>query len=183
MTGWPYTFSISITSRSVNDTLGHLVGDELLIEVARRLRDSVDEGDLVARLGGDEFAVLQTSIRSAYDISALAERVRNAVKAPYELGDLRAVVNVSIGIAQAPDDAATSVELLKRADLALYKAKGDGRGTFRFFEADMDSRLRARRALETELRNAIVNNEFRLFYQPIVNVVENRIDCIEGLLR
>ena len=167
----------------VNDTLGHLVGDELLTEVGQRLKNCVSDSDLVARLGGDEFAVLQTSIRGPRDISAFAERVRTAVKAPYELGGLRAVIDVSIGISQAPQDGATSVELLKRADLALYEAKADGRGTFRFFETDMDSRVQARRTLETELRNAIVNNEFRLLYQPIVNIRENRIDCVEALVR
>ena len=167
----------------VNDTLGHLVGDELLKQVAERLRDCVGDRGVVARLGGDEFAILQLAVHGLDDISSLAEQVRTAVKAPYELGGLRAVVDVSIGISQAPDDGKSSVELLKRADLALYKAKGDGRGTFRFFEADIDSRLRARRRLEIELRNAIANDEFRLFYQPAVNIREDRIDCVEGLLR
>jgi len=116
-------------------------------------------------------------------MSALAERIRSALKAPYDLGGLRAVIDVSIGISQAPRDGTSPVELLKRADLALYKAKEDGRSTFRFFEADMDARMRARRTLETELRNAIVNNEFRLFYEPVVNIRENEVDCVEGLLR
>ena len=167
----------------VNDTLGHLVGDELLREVAERLRACVRDVDTVARLGGDEFAVVQTSVEDPEDMFALAERIRAALKAPYDLGGLRAVIDVSIGISQAPRDGTSPVELLKRADLALYKAKEDGRSTVRVFEADMDTRMRARRTLETELRNAIVNNEFRLFYEPIVNIRDNEIDCVEGLLR
>ncbi|MBI4274274.1 MAG: diguanylate cyclase, partial [Rhizobiales bacterium] len=125
--------------KHVNDTLGHLIGDELLKVVADRLRSCVRESDTVARLGGDEFAIIQTAIERPSDVVNLANRIQTAVKAPYDLGTLNAVIDVSIGIALAPSDATESAELMKRADMALYKAKADGRGTYRFFEPEMDA--------------------------------------------
>jgi diguanylate cyclase (GGDEF)-like protein/PAS domain S-box-containing protein len=169
--------------KQVNDTRGHLAGDELLKAVADRLRGCVREIDTVARLGGDEFAIIQTAIKKPAETSALADRIRAAIKAPYDFGDLQAVVGVSIGISHAPHDATASAELMKRADLALYKAKGDGRDMYRFFEPEMDARITARRKLEADLRNAIVNSEFELFYQPVVNIQRNEIVGVEGLLR
>jgi len=169
--------------KDVNDTLGHLIGDELLKAVADRLRGCVRETDTVARLGGDEFAIIQTAIEHPVDISNLADRIRAAITAPYDLGGLQAIVDVSIGISHAPNDATTSAELMKRADLALYKVKGEGRGTYRFFEPEMVGRIASRRKLEANLRNAIVKGEFELFYQPVVNIEDNRVVGLEGLLR
>ena len=168
--------------KDVNDTLGHLVGDELLKVVAERLQECVRDSDTVARLGGDEFAIIQNSADQP-DISMLADRIRSALKAPYDLGGLRANVDVSIGIARSPIDGTTSAELIKRADSALYRAKADGRGTYRFFEPAMDVIMRLRRKLEADLRDALVNGEFELFYQPIVDIETNDIVGLEGLLR
>jgi diguanylate cyclase (GGDEF)-like protein/PAS domain S-box-containing protein len=169
--------------KDVNDTLGHLVGDELLKVVAERLQECVRDIGTVARLGGDEFAIIQESIEQQADISLLADQIRSAIKAPYDLGGLRANVDVSIGIARSPNDGTTSAELIKRADLALYQAKGDGRGAYRFFEPAMDAILKARRKLEADLRDALIKGEFELFYQPIVEVDNRSIVGLEGLLR
>jgi diguanylate cyclase (GGDEF)-like protein/PAS domain S-box-containing protein len=169
--------------KHVNDTLGHLIGDELLRAVADRLRGCIQEIDAVARLGGDEFAIIQSAITRPGDIHALVDRITAAIKTPYELGGFQTVVDVSIGIAQAPADATTSDELMKRADMALYRAKSDGRGTYRFFESEMLARTAVRRALEASLRNSIVNGELELFYQPVVNITEYRVVGLEALLR
>jgi diguanylate cyclase (GGDEF)-like protein/PAS domain S-box-containing protein len=167
----------------VNDTLGHLVGDELLMAVADRLRICVEETDTVARLGGDEFAIIHVETEGVEDTSCLADRICAAIKAPYDLGGLQANVDVSIGIARAPREPIRSAELMKRADVALYRAKGDGRSVYRFFEPGMFARIAARRSLETDLRNGIARGEFQLFYQPVVNIEDNRIVGLEGLLR
>ena len=167
----------------VNDTLGHLVGDELLKAVADRLRGCVEEGDVIARLGGDEFAIIHVEIEGTEDSSRLADRICAEIKAPYDIGGLQATVDVSIGVARAPKESIRSAELMKRADVALYRAKGDGRSVYRIFEPGMFSRIAARRALESDLRNGIARGEFQLFYQPVVNIEENRIVGLEGLLR
>ena len=120
--------------KSVNDTLGHLVGDELLKAVANRLRACVRESDTAARVGGDEFAVVQTGIDTATDTATLARRICESLRAPYDLLGQTVMVDVSIGIAVAPNDGTEPTELLKNADMALYGAKAHGRGTYRFFE-------------------------------------------------
>jgi diguanylate cyclase (GGDEF)-like protein len=167
----------------VNDTAGHLVGDDLLKAVADRLRDCVEETDVVARLGGDEFAIIHVEIEGAEDASRLAERICAAIKAPYNLVGLQATVDVSIGIVRAPGGSIRTAELMKQADVALYRAKSDGRGVYRFFEPAMFARVTARRALETDLRGGIARGEFELYYQPVVNIENNRIVGVEGLLR
>jgi diguanylate cyclase (GGDEF)-like protein len=167
----------------VNDTHGHLAGDELLKAVADRLRGCVAETDVVARLGGDEFAIIHLESEGGEDAARLAQRILATIKAPYQIGGLQASVDVSIGIARAPDGAIRSAELMKRADVALYRAKGDGRSIYRFFEPAMFAQVAARRALETDLRNGIARGEFRLLYQPVVNIETNRIVGVEGLLR
>jgi diguanylate cyclase (GGDEF)-like protein len=169
--------------KQVNDTAGHLIGDEVLKAVADRLRGCVRETDTVARLSGDEFAIIQTAIEQPTDISALADRIQATIKAPFDLVGLHAAVDVSIGISLAPNDATNSTDLMKQADMALYKAKTDGRGTYRFFESEMDTRMKARRKLETDLRNAIVNGGFELFYQPVVNLRNDEVVGLEALLR
>jgi diguanylate cyclase (GGDEF)-like protein/PAS domain S-box-containing protein len=169
--------------KHVNDTLGHLAGDELLKNVARRLLGCVKQGDCVARLGGDEFAVIATEIKHPGDISFLADRIRSAIKAPYDLGGHQAYVGVSIGISCAPDHGTASAELMKRADMALYTAKVDGRDMYRFFEPEMDARVEARRKMVADLRDALVNGEFEMFYQPVVDIKSNEIVGVEGLLR
>ena len=169
--------------KTVNDTLGHFIGDELLKAVADRLRDCIRDVDMIGRLGGDEFAIVQTGISGPDDISALAMRIREAVTESYDLGGIQAVADLSIGIALAPDDAQDAAELMKRADMALYRAKSEGRSRYRFFEPAMDAEMKARRTLDTELREALANDEFTLFYQPVVNVDSDTIVGVEALLR
>jgi diguanylate cyclase (GGDEF)-like protein/PAS domain S-box-containing protein len=169
--------------KHINDTAGHLIGDEVLKTVAERLRGCIRESDTVARLSGDEFAIIQTAIEQPTDISALADRIQTVIKTPYDIAGLHAAVDVSIGISLAPNDATDATDLMKQADMALYKSKTDGRGTYRFFEAEMDARLKARRKLEADLRHAIVNNEFELLYQPVVNLRDDDIIGLEALLR
>jgi diguanylate cyclase (GGDEF)-like protein/PAS domain S-box-containing protein len=169
--------------KSVNDTLGHHIGDELLKIVAARLRNSVREVDTVARVGGDEFAIVQTGVGLPIDVAVLARRICDAIKAPYDLQGHAVVLDTSIGISMAPSDGTDPNELLKNADMALYGAKADGRGAYRFFEPAMDARMKARRSLEMALRQALGNGDFELHYQPIVNLSDHRISCCEALLR
>jgi diguanylate cyclase (GGDEF)-like protein len=169
--------------KRVNDTLGHPIGDQLLKQVADRLRACVRDIDLVARLSGDEFAVIQSSIEDPADVSALATRIRDAIHAPYEIEGHHIVVDISVGISIAPNDATEFNELLKAADIALYEAKNTGRGTYCFFEADMNARMQTRSGLERDLRNALANGEFELHYQPIMRLADNAIGGCEALLR
>jgi diguanylate cyclase (GGDEF)-like protein/PAS domain S-box-containing protein len=169
--------------KAVNDTLGHLVGDELLKQVADRLRGCVREIDTVARLGGDEFAVIQAALVEASDAALLVQRLRDALKAPYSVDGNHVVIDTSIGIAMSPADGVSVEELLKNADLAAYAAKAHGRGTYRFFEAEMDRRIKLRRVMELDLRHALSNGEFKLFYQPIVNLQTGEATCLEALIR
>ncbi|MET3912894.1 diguanylate cyclase (GGDEF)-like protein [Bradyrhizobium sp. S3.3.6] len=169
--------------KQVNDTLGHPVGDALLCAVAARLSACVREGDTVARLGGDEFALIQSEVRNADDAAHLARCVVEHVGAPYELNGHRVIVGCSAGISLAPGDGTTREKLLKNADMALYRSKMDGRGTWRFFEPAMDTSLQTRRALEIDLREAMDKDEFDLFYQPIYDLRMDRISGFEALLR
>jgi diguanylate cyclase (GGDEF)-like protein len=169
--------------KEVNDTLGHPAGDTLLQAVAARLRGCISEPTLIARLGGDEFAVIEYVANPAVEATALAERIRMALCEPFDLGDHQVVTGTSIGIAIAPRDGMGSDEILKSADLALYSAKSGGRGSFRFFEPELDELMRARRDLERDMRNALANGEFELHYQPFVNAKSGEISGCEALLR
>ncbi len=169
--------------KGVNDTLGHQVGDELLKTVAARLRDCVRDVDTVARVGGDEFAIIHTGVEQPNDAAMLARRICEAVKEPCDLHGHAVIVDTSIGIALAPGDGTDPTELLKNADMALYRAKADGRGTYRFFEPAMDARMKTRRTLELALRMALANGEFELYYQPLVSLDDRRITCCEALIR
>ena len=169
--------------KRVNDTLGHAIGDEVLKDVADRLRGCVREIDAIARLSGDEFAIIQTSLEQPSDAAALAMRIREAIKAPYNLNGHSVVVDSSIGISIAPNDSTKLDELLKTADIALYEAKTSGRGTYCFYEPELDARIKARSKLELDLRKALVNGEFALLYQPVVNLQNNKISACEALLR
>jgi diguanylate cyclase (GGDEF)-like protein/PAS domain S-box-containing protein len=168
--------------KHVNDTLGHAVGDELLRSVAARLRSCVREVDTVARLGGDEFAVVQSAAQPD-EAAMLARRIVEVIGAPYDVEGHRVTVGASVGITMAPADGSTHQKLLKNADVALYRAKAEGRGTWRFFEAEMDARLQARRSLELDLHAALENDEFELFYQPQFDLRRDRVSVLEALLR
>ena len=169
--------------KKVNDTLGHPVGDHLLKTVAHRLRNCVREVDTVARLGGDEFAIIQPAIEQPRNAAVFANRILDAVAAPYQIGGHEIIVSTSIGIAISPDDGTEIDQLMKNADMALYGAKAVERGTYHFFAAEMDARMKARAKMETDLRKALVNGEFELFYQPLINVQRNEVSCCEALLR
>ena len=169
--------------KQVNDTLGHPVGDELLKCVAKRLHDCVQDSGLVARIGGDEFAIVQTGIDRPQTSGQLASRIVDSLSTPFDVDGKYIVIGTSIGIAVAPGDGADPDQLLKNADVALYLAKGDGRGRHRFFEPEMDRRLQLRRSLELDLRSAIVNGEFELHYQPIFNLRSGAVSGFEALIR
>jgi diguanylate cyclase (GGDEF)-like protein len=169
--------------KSVNDSLGHPVGDELLKAVASRLLGCIRETDFVARLGGDEFAIVQTGVRQPNDVMELVKRIYEAIRRPYECLGHHVATDASIGIALAPNDGTDLDQLLKSADLAMYGAKSDGRRTYRFFEPEMDARVKARRTLELDIRQAIVDRAFELHYQPVVNLQSGEVAGCEALLR
>jgi diguanylate cyclase (GGDEF)-like protein len=169
--------------KTVNDTLGHPIGDELLKLVAARLIDAVPSTNFMARIGGDEFAVVQTDVSRPEQCSQLASRIVELVSRPYDIDGRHIVIGTSIGIAIAPSDGANPDLLLKNADMALYLAKGDGRGTHRFFEREMDKRLQTRRALELDFRKAIANGEFEVYYQPILYLQTGKVSGFEALVR
>jgi diguanylate cyclase (GGDEF)-like protein len=169
--------------KSVNDALGHAIGDELLETVAGRLRGCLGAADVAARLGGDEFAVIQTGVGGRAATIRLVEAIHGAIRQPFECAGHLITTDASIGIATAPEDGLTLDQLLRNADLALYGAKGDGRHTHRFFEPGMDARAQARRTLETELRQAIADGAFEVYYQPLVDLRDGAIGGCEALLR
>jgi diguanylate cyclase (GGDEF)-like protein/PAS domain S-box-containing protein len=169
--------------KEVNDTLGHPVGDALLREVAERVRAELREMDTLARLGGDEFAVIQRGAAGAEPAASLAGRIVAALSRPFDLDGHRVTIGTSVGIALAPGDALEADALMRDADMALYRAKAEGRGRWSFFEPEMDARLQLRRALELELRRALAGEEFELFYQPIVELRSRRPVGFEALMR
>ncbi|HET7889428.1 MAG TPA: EAL domain-containing protein [Bradyrhizobium sp.] len=170
--------------KSVNDTLGHPAGDQLLIEVGRRLQATVRETDVVARLGGDEFAIIQEGGANQHeDAIALALRMINAVSQPYDLNGNRATLGTSVGIVLAPEHETDPEGLLKRADLALYDAKSNGRNDYRFFRNELLEVADTQRTAENELRNAIEREEFELFYQPVVDAKTRALCGVEALVR
>ncbi len=169
--------------KAVNDTLGHPAGDQLLRQVADRLRGLVRKGDTVARMGGDEFAIVQVGIDAPADAPTLAQRIIRVVSEPYDISGHQVTIGVSIGIAVGLGDGLSPDELLRRADVALYRAKEDGRGTFRFFEPGMDLKMQARRIMEHDLRKALAGGQFELYFQPIVNLASNAISGFEALIR
>ena len=169
--------------KAVNDRYGHPVGDALLVTVAERLRGAVAGGDVVARFGGDEFVIIDTAFAAPTDVEELAQRLIDKLGAPISLAGEDLTIGVSIGIAFAPTDGRTTEDLLKNADAALYRAKSAGRGTFRFFEPEMDRRLQERQRLVQDLRTALHRNELRLHYQPFVIAETGETSGCEALLR
>jgi diguanylate cyclase (GGDEF)-like protein len=169
--------------KAVNDTFGHPAGDKLLKIVADRLRGLVRETDTVARMGGDEFVIVQAPIADPGDATSLAQRIIHLLGEPFDIDGQQVLIGVSIGIAVGPGDGLTPDKLLQNADLALYRAKGDGRGTFRFFEPLMDLQMQTRRILEQDLRKALPAGEFELYYQPVVNLASQTVSGFEALIR
>ncbi|MEX2128144.1 MAG: EAL domain-containing protein [Xanthobacteraceae bacterium] len=169
--------------KGVNDTLGHPTGDALLKAVSERLRRCIGQDGVVARFGGDEFAILQVGGEQPKDARLLAERVLEIIGEPYGLDGQHVIAGTSIGIAVAPRDGTSPDQLLKNADMALYRAKSDGRGIYRFFESEMDAQVQARRFVELDLRRAVDAEEFELYYQPLIDLKSNQIVACEALLR
>ncbi len=169
--------------KGINDSLGHHVGDELLKCVAERIKGCIREVDLVARLGGDEFAVIRKDVTCADDVVWFAKRLQEAIRHPYQCLGHQLSADASIGIALAPQDGGDLDQLIKNADLAMYAAKADGRRTYRFFEPAMDARAKERLILEQDLRQALMDGNFEVQYQPLVNLRSNQITGCEALLR
>jgi len=169
--------------KSVNDSLGHRIGDELLKSVAVSLRGCVKATDFVARLSGDEFAIIQTEVEKSADIIDLVAQIYRAIRQPYECLGHQVTTDASIGIALAQKNGIDLDQILQNADLAMYDAKAAGRRTYRFFEPDMDERVKARGVLEMDLRQAILDGGFEIYYQPVVDLRSNQISGCEALLR
>jgi len=173
--------------KEVNDTLGHPCGDQILKEAAARLRALVDGDTVITRLGGDEFAVIQRGVSDPEAAGALAAAIIDALDRPFQFDGHTVVIGASVGIALAPRDSAGAGtdgdELLKKSDLALYRAKEENRGSFRFFESGMDARMRERRDIEGDLRIAIQEGQFEVHYQPLLDLATGAITCFEALVR
>lgn len=169
--------------KKVNDTLGHSMGDRLLCEVAARISTIIRREDTVARLGGDEFVILQADVTQPADVDQLAQRIIRVLSEPYDLDGHQVVIGVSVGIAVTSGIADDPDTLLKNADLALYGAKEAGRGTYRFFQPEMDACLQRRRTIELDLRAADFDQEFDVVFQPIVNIHTLQVTTLEALLR
>ena len=169
--------------KSVNDSLGHLIGDELLKYVAVSLSQCVGDCGFVARLGGDEFAIVQTAVKTPDDVTDLLNDIFNAIREPYDCLGHQVTTDASIGVALAPDHGADLEQILKNADMAMYAAKSAGRRTYRFFEPDMDAEVKARRRLESDLRQAISGGKLEVYYQPCLSLQSNEITGCEALVR
>ena len=169
--------------KTINDTLGHPIGDKLLKEVASRLKTVIRPGDMITRFGGDEFVVLQIGTERYQDAKWLAERLARTLKDPFDIDGHRIDIGASIGIAMAPMDGVDADQLLKKADMALYAAKNGGGGDHRFFALEMEEAAQERRALELDLREALTSEQFDLYFQPLVDLRSGRVTTCEALLR
>ena len=169
--------------KNVNDSFGHPMGDRLLRMVADRLRSQVRGNHLAARLGGDEFALILAADTSPNEVSDFCTRLISVLSASYDIDNVEVVIGASIGIALSPSDGTSFEDLMRNADMALYRAKSDGGGVHRFFEPEMDRQAQKRREMEVDLRRAFANGEFELHYQPLVNIGADRISGFESLLR
>lgn len=169
--------------KQINDTLGHQAGDELLVTVAKRIKSCVREQDTVARLGGDEFTVMLNNLSEIDKIRAIAKSILNALKKPIKLGSNEVIISTSIGISIAPNDSKCSETLMKNADLALYRAKENGRDCYHFFTRELNVRANRLVQIENDLREAIENDQLHLVYQPQINLQTGEVSSIEALLR
>jgi diguanylate cyclase (GGDEF)-like protein/PAS domain S-box-containing protein len=169
--------------KDINDTLGHPAGDLLLQQVAVRLSSCVREVDTVARIGGDEFSIVLVGIKDAADAQLLSRRLLETFQTPFDLDGHEVLVTVSVGVALIPMDGSIPDKLLQHADIALYRAKEEGRNASRFFEPEMDARLQRRKAVERELRLALSRNELELYYQPKVSLRNDEVAGVEALVR
>jgi len=169
--------------KAINDTLGHPSGDALLVAVAERLCECVSDTDIVARLGGDEFAIIQMAGSDRSATLNLAQRLLDRIGAAYDLDGQKVMIGASVGIAKAPENGTDVDQLMRNADLALYRSKAEGRNCFRFYDRDMDANVRARHSLELALRRSIMSEDFLLEYQPVLDVHQKRVCAAEALVR
>lgn len=169
--------------KQVNDTLGHPAGDELLKQVAQRLKTIVGETGEIGRLGGDEFLIILPDIDDRGRLGDLGQRLIQMISQPYSIDGSRAIIGTSVGIAIAPYDGVESDELVSSADLALYSAKGGGRGQYRFYSSDLKEGARKRKEIEEDLRDALQQNQIELHYQPLVQAGTNKVAAFEALMR
>ncbi|MDR3517958.1 MAG: EAL domain-containing protein [Azospirillaceae bacterium] len=169
--------------QTINDSLGHVIGDRLLVAVAKRISSCVRAGDVIGRLGGDEFVIIATQMQSGDAVSLLADRILATLSQPLFLGDNELRITASIGISLFPDDGTDVSTLMKNADVAMYQAKEQGRAIFRYFTADMNRRMLQRLKLETDLRKALERHEFDVFYQPKMNLATGSLSGMEALVR
>jgi len=169
--------------KAVNDTLGHPAGDELLKQVARRIERVVGDKGEIGRLGGDEFQIILPDMDDRGDLGELGQKLIQMISQPYQLNGARAVIGTSVGIAVSPYDGVDVDELVKAADLALYAAKGGGRGQYRFFHIDFTDGAKHRRQIEEDLRDALEHGELKMYYQPIVDSKTHMLKCLEALMR
>jgi diguanylate cyclase len=169
--------------KEVNDTYGHAAGDLVIVGCAERMAGQLRANDVLARFGGDEFAIIQTGVKSAHDAELLARRLINAIRPAFHIGEAEAYVGASIGVALAPANGKDAAELMRLADIAMYRAKNEGRNRACFFEQRMDDTLRLRKVIEDDLRHAIARNELELHYQPQVSADGARIVGVEALVR
>ena len=167
----------------VNDSLGHAEGDELLKQIARRLELSTRTGDLVARLGGDEFVILLSEMLEVNDAIQVAERIQDDLKNPFDLSGSEVFISASIGIALSTDGHKTAEDMLRDADIAMYRAKAKGKARYQVFDQAMRAQATTRLQLETEMRAALERGEFEVHYQPIVNLETNELMGFEALVR
>lgn len=169
--------------KTVNDTNGYAIGDAVLCEVATRLRQSVRDHDFVARLGGDEFAIIQRNVDDPAAVTALTDRLITIIARPFLINNRNVVIGASIGTAVSAPDQRDHERLLRNADLALDRAKQDGGGVWRVFVPEMDEAAHSRRTFEADLRQALLHDEFELFYQPLISLAERRVKSFEALIR
>ncbi|QGU87848.1 EAL domain-containing protein [Erwinia sorbitola] len=170
--------------KTINDTYGHQAGDELIVQVAHRLNGLVRHIDTVGRLGGDEFVIIQKEITSSRDASELCQRIINAMSQPFLLLGNETWVGVSIGVVLAPDDATERMEMMRKADIALYEAKNQGRGKYRMFERSMDESLKTRQQIGADLRHALqTKRDLHVFYQPLMDISGQKVVALEALIR
>lgn len=169
--------------KSVNDAYGHPVGDLLLRQAADRLRSCVDDTDTIARLGGDEFVVIQPAVRAPEDVEELAERIIRTLDEPFQLEGVSVTIGASIGIAFAPAAGSTADQLIRAADVALYRAKSEGRGTYRRYVDSMDASVQAQQELKVALKGAIARQELEVYFQPVVELASNKVSTCEALIR
>ena len=169
--------------KQVNDTLGHPAGDELLRQVAARLKTIVDKKGEIGRIGGDEFQILLPDIDDRGVLGDMAQRLIQMISQPYSINGSRAIIGTSLGIAIAPYDGLDADELVKAADMALYAAKGGGRGQHRFYHSDLKDGAKQRRRIEEDLRDAVAAEELEMHYQPLVDAKTHKVACLEALMR